>query len=340
MRDEEPMSIPVPVTIIAGFLGAGKTTLLNRLLTNADGVRYGVLINDFAAINVDAALIRESGPQRIALTNGCVCCTMRDDLMVSALELINSEPRPEHIIIECSGVSDPRSVAAALTGELAAGAFKIDTVLSLIDTANVLDLDFDDTECVIDQAAVSDLVLLNKCDIAATENVNEIEQMLRAAQPSMRLIRTTHASLPSALLSGGASSVMRQDGPAESTVGHAVSFASRAWSTWDRLKLAEFETAVHALSPSVYRAKGILHFAEHPSLRAVFHLVGRRSELSFEPAVVGDHSSSLVAIGRREAFDASAFELLFRARNRITVSANARQSTQAKQPTVSEGDHP
>jgi G3E family GTPase len=340
MREEEPMSIPVPVTIIAGFLGAGKTTLLNRLLTNADGVRYGVLINDFAAINVDAALIRESGPQRIALTNGCVCCTMRDDLMVSALELINSEPRPEHIIIECSGVSDPRSVAAALTGELAAGAFKIDTVLSLIDTANVLDLDFDDTERVIDQAAVSDLVLLNKCDIADTGHVDEVEQILRAAQPSMRLIRTTHASLPSALLCEAVSATARRNVPAVDVHAHGTTFSSRAWTTDDKIKLPQFETAVHALSPSVYRAKGILHFAEHPSLRAVFHLVGRRSELSFEPAVVGDHLSSLVAIGRREAFDASAFDVLFLARNRITVSANARQSTQSKQPTVSEGDHP
>ncbi len=331
---------PVPVTIIAGFLGAGKTTLLNRLLQDTDGVRYGLLVNDFAAINIDAALILEAGPKRIALTNGCVCCTMQDDLLASALELIHSEPSPEHIIIECSGVSDPRSVAAALTSELASDAFKINTILSLVDAANVLDLDFDDTERVIDHAAASDLVLLNKCDIADPEHLDDIEQILRAAQPSMRLIRTKHAGLPLALLAGMAPTQSRWHVQSGNKSMHAAGFTSRAWTTSNHLKLAAFEAAVQTLSSSVYRAKGILHFAEHPGLRAVFHLVGRRSDLSFVPRVDGDGSSSLVAIGHRGTFDAYALDVLFSARHRAEVGADARQPTPSKQMTATEGVRP
>ena len=135
-------------------------------------------------------------PDRIALTNGCICCTVRDDLLAAAVNLSRMIPRPDHIVIECSGVSDPRAIAAALTSELAREASTINAVVCLVDAANVLDLGYDDTELVIDQAAASDVVLISKCDIVADQVVDQVETLLRDAQPSMRIARSTITTIP------------------------------------------------------------------------------------------------------------------------------------------------
>lgn len=307
-------SVAVPVTIIAGFLGAGKTTLLTRLLHEASGIRYGVLVNDFAAINVDAKLIQDIAPDRIALTNGCVCCTISDDLLSAALKLRSGQPRPEHILVECSGVSDPRAVARALTGELAGGAFSIQALVCLVDAANVMGLDFDDTEAVIDQAAASDLVLINKCDISEMSLVESIEHMLRDAQPLMRIARTTNAEVPLSLLTGTfavPSIETARHGAEQDDHHHADAFTSRAWRFGSPLSLESFQAAVRRLPPSVYRAKGVLRFTDRPGQRAAFQLVGGRSELQF-CADPGETSESLVvAIGRASRFDGGVFDTLF-----------------------------
>ena len=309
---------PIPVTIIAGFLGAGKTTLLERLLREARGVRYGVLVNDFASINIDAELIKEAGPERIALANGCVCCTIRDDLLAAALELARSAQHPDCILIECSGVSDPRAVAMALTGELAGAAFAIDAIVCLVDAANVMALDFHEIECVIDQAAAADLVLVNKCDLVASESIESIEGMLRDAQPAMRIIRTTNALVPVALISGeierSESARVAQNFDhhfSHNGHDHASTFSSHAWEMRRALSLDDFTSAVRALPASVFRAKGLLHFSERPAQRAVFHLVGRRSELTFAPYAGDIGASVLVAIGRAGALDVTALVQFF-----------------------------
>ena len=102
---------PIPVTLIAGFLGAGKTTLLNRILKGEHGLRIAVLVNDFGTVNIDSELIVGVEGETVSLSNGCICCTIRDDLLNAALAVVARPEPPEYIVIEASGVSDPYSIA-------------------------------------------------------------------------------------------------------------------------------------------------------------------------------------------------------------------------------------
>ena len=154
---------PLPVTIVSGFLGAGKTTLINRLLAEDHGLRLMVIVNDFGSINIDAALLDSTQEDTIALTNGCVCCTMGDDLHKALDQALDRTPRPDHLMIEASGIADPASIANAVISEpeLSYGG-----IITLVDGAN-LPVQLTDSDIgpqVTQQIATADLVLVTKAD--------------------------------------------------------------------------------------------------------------------------------------------------------------------------------
>ena len=154
---------PLPVTVIAGFLGAGKTTLINRLLAEDHGLRLMIIVNDFGAINIDEALLQSSDEDTIALTNGCVCCTMGDDLHRALDQALDRNPRPDHLIVEASGIADPVVIAnaAIIEPELSYGG-----IVTVVDGAN-LDAqlrDADMADQVKHQIGTADLVLVTKID--------------------------------------------------------------------------------------------------------------------------------------------------------------------------------
>ncbi|MGQ9813653.1 MAG: CobW family GTP-binding protein, partial [Candidatus Roseilinea sp.] len=136
------MNKKLSVSIISGFLGAGKTTLLNHILRSNHGLRIAVLVNDFGAINIDAQLVAEARGDEdiISLENGCICCSIRGDLLAAVARLLNRQPAPQHIIVETSGVSDPIAVVQTFMLPQLAGFFELDAILLVIDAEQVLSL--------------------------------------------------------------------------------------------------------------------------------------------------------------------------------------------------------
>lgn len=151
----------LPLTVISGYLGAGKTTLINRLLSEDHGLRLLVLVNDFGAINIDAALIETSDDDTIALTNGCVCCTMGADLFMALGDALDRRPRPDHLLVEASGIADPAAIANAAIAEPELSYAGIVTLVDVLNGPGLLD-DARIAPQLEQQIRVADLVFLTK----------------------------------------------------------------------------------------------------------------------------------------------------------------------------------
>ncbi len=160
----------IPVTIISGYLGAGKTTLVNSLLREEHGLKLSVLVNDFGSINIDAALIKDAEAESIALTNGCVCCSLGDDLARSVNDILTRDLKPDHILIEASGVADPVAIANTLLGDRRLSYAGIVTV---VDGTMIHDLLEDELLApqISQQIRAADLVLLSKLTEAPSDDL-------------------------------------------------------------------------------------------------------------------------------------------------------------------------
>jgi G3E family GTPase len=329
----------VPLTILTGFLGAGKTTLLNRILSGDHGLRVGVLVNDFGAINIDAELVVGVDNNMISLANGCVCCQIRDDLIESVVALLSRPEAVEYVLLEASGVADPAGIFATFNDRNLRDRIRLDSVTCVVDADQVfahpeypplLDLK-------LRQVGFADMLVLNKVSLAGPEQVGKVRAWLDDHFSRLRIVETDYCEVPyevllgvgrfdptqadlnlHALEHGSADPNCRQHddrhGHGDRPHNHHEHDHSKVFSTWSYetekpLALEALRETMRRLPGTIYRAKGVIYSTDAPKQRAVLQVVGRRVDISIQEEW-GERSprTQIVAIGATGSIDTSLME--------------------------------
>src|SRR5215470_2851203 len=186
----------IPVTVLTGYLGAGKTTLLNRILSEPHGKKFAVIVNEFGEIGIDNELVVNADEEVFEMNNGCICCTVRGDLVRIIDGLMRRKGKFDAIIVETTGLADPAPVAQTFFMDENVGRrTKLDAVVTVADAKWLKDRLKDAPEAK-NQIAFADVILINKTDLVAPAELNELEARIRGLNPYARLHRTQRAQVP------------------------------------------------------------------------------------------------------------------------------------------------
>ncbi|OJH41882.1 CobW family GTP-binding protein [Cystobacter ferrugineus] len=196
MKTPHPTRARVPVTVLTGYLGAGKTTLLNRILTEHHGKRIAVIENEFGEVGVDNDLVLSADEEIFEMNNGCICCTVRGDLIRILGNLMKRKDRFDYILIETTGLADPAPVVQTFfVDEDISEQLELDALITVVDTHHV-HLHLDDSDEVKEQIAFADVILLNKTDLVTPGELEALEKRIRAMNRFARIHRTNRCELP------------------------------------------------------------------------------------------------------------------------------------------------
>ena len=292
----------LPVTVISGFLGSGKTTLVNHILANQHGLKVAVIVNEIGDIGIDSELIIGIGEDMMELSNGCICCSLNNDLVDATFRVLHRDKTVDYLVVESTGLADPLPIVLTFMRSEFRDLVRVDSVITIADADNFA-IELFDSEAAHNQLRYADIILLNKCDLASTQRLCTIEEGIHSISRGARIVRTTCCQVPLPLIlsvglfqsdryfADGSDHVDRDHGHLADDGFEALSFQADRPFAADR-----FQYFLEQLSDNVFRAKGLL-WIDESDRRYVFHLVGKRFTLdpsrSSSPA-----SNRLVLIGR------------------------------------------
>jgi G3E family GTPase len=265
----------VPITLIGGFLGAGKTTLLNSLLRQSSHRRFAVLVNDFGELNIDAKLIvNVQGQDTVELSNGCICCTVSDDLVAGVMDLIARPDPPEHILIETSGVSDPLNILFTFVSSRLRDYAWIDNVVTVVDAVHAGNERQQEYWKLFErQISAAYTVVLNKVALAGPAKVAWARDLIEELIPGAQIIETASGeiALPLLLDDDATTAQVFRPSPVQDTTEHPLT--SVAWRSTRPVSRKAFEALLIRFRGAAFRAKGLIHFCQSPKA-VLFQMVG------------------------------------------------------------------